>query len=146
MMSYSNVETVYEKYCSMLYSIALQICDTKKKARELLTTTFKKIHQEDISKEKYPYYCITLMRLIIRTARELYPKKFSEGFALTQFEKTPLLNRLICEEKTLQDYCKENNLTGDEALQIIRIEFSRIRNVGKENRVIAGYHTEALLF
>lgn len=135
MMSYSNFESIYDKYCPMLYGIAVEICHSQKKAEELLMTTFRKIHKEDISQEKYPAYCITLMRLIIKTAQCLYPEKFKSCFRLKQFEKTPLINHLICDQISLQDYCKEKYLTQQEALQIIRKEFSTIRNAEKENKV-----------
>jgi hypothetical protein len=134
MMSYSKFENIYDQYCSMLYGISLQICySDKKEAEELLTSTFKKIHEQDISQEKYPAYCITLMRIIIQTAQELYPLKFKNGFRLKQFENTPLINQLICDQISLQDYCKEKYLTLQEVLQIIRKEFSTIRGFEKGN-------------
>ena len=135
MMRYSNFENIYAKYCPMLYGIALEICHSKKKTAELLKSTFRKIPQEDISQKKYPAYCITLMQLIIKTAQGLYPAKFKNGFRLKQFENTPLINQLIFDQISLQDYCKENFLTQQEALQIIRKEFSIIRNPEKVKKV-----------
>jgi len=134
MISYPNFENIYDKYASMLYGIALQICDSNKKAAaELLTGTLKKIHEQNIAPEKYPAYCITLIRLIIKTAQELYPTKFKNNFRLKQFENAPLLNKLICGQMSLQSCCSENYLTQQEALQIIRKEFSTIRSFEKEN-------------
>ncbi len=79
----------------MVYNNALQICSSNEKAaQELLITIFKKIHEQNIVQEKYPAYCITLIRLIIKTAQELYPTKFKHNFRLKQFEITPLLNQL----------------------------------------------------
>lgn len=135
MMCYSNFESIYDKYCPMLYGIAVEICDSQKETEELLMTTFRKIYKEDISQEKYPAYCIALMRLIIKLAQGLYPEKFKSCFRLKQFENTPLLNHLICDQISLQDYCKEKYLTQQEGLQIIRKEFSTIRNAEKENKV-----------
>ena len=135
MMSHSNFENIYDKYCPMLYGIALQICHSKRKAEELLIRTFTKIHEQDINYDKYPVYCITLMRLVIKTAQELYPEKFNTNFRLKQFENTPLLNQLICDQISLQDYCNKKYLTQQEALQIIRKEFSTMRNFKKENVV-----------
>lgn len=128
-MSYSNFESIYEKYCPLLYGIALEICHSQKKAEELLMTTLKKIHMEEISQEKHPAYCIFLMRLIIETAQDLYPEKFKSCFRLKQFEKTPLINNLICNQISLQDYCKEKYLTQQEGLQIIRKEFTILAHV-----------------
>src|ERR1019366_2856672 len=124
MMGYSNFENIYAEYCPMLYGMALEICHSKKKTAELLKSAFGKIEQEDICQEKYPVYCITLMRLIIKAAQELYPAKYKSCFRLKQFENTPLINQLIFDQISLQDYCKENFLTQQEALQILRKEFS----------------------
>lgn len=135
MMNYSDFENIYDKYCPMLFSIAVEICHSKNKAEELLMITFRKIHQEDISQEKHPAYCITLMRLILKTAQSLYPEKFKSCFRLKQFKNTPLINHLICDQISLQDYCKQKFLTQQEGLQIIRKEFSTLRNIEKENKV-----------
>ena len=67
------------------------------------------------------------MRIIIKTTQELYPLKFKNGFRLNQFEDTPLINQLFCTQISLQDYCKEKSITNQEALQILRKEFSIIR-------------------
>ena len=133
-MSYSNFEIIYDKYCPMLYGIALEICHSKKKAEELLMSTFRKIKQEDISQEKYPAFCITLMRLIIKTAQQLYPEKFKNSFRLKQFENTPLINHLICDQVSLQDYCREKYLTIQEGVQIVCKEFGSLGNAEKENK------------
>lgn len=128
MMSYLKFENIYDKYCSMLYGIALQICySNENEAEELLTSTFKKVKEQDINQEKYPAYCIILIRIILKTAQELYPLKFKNGFRLKQFEDTPLINQLFCKQISLQDYCKEKSITNQEALQILRKEFSVIR-------------------
>ncbi len=134
MMSNSNFENIYDKYCSMLYGLALQICSSNTDAAdEILISTFKKIYQQDISQEKYPAYCITLVQLVIKTAGEFYPLLIENGFRLKQFEKAPLINQFICNQISLQDYCKEKYLTPQEALQTIRKEFSILGASEKEN-------------
>ena len=134
-MNAANFEKIYEKYSPMLFGVALEICPSKKQAEELLLITFKKIHRDDINREKYPAYCITLLRLIIKTAHGIYPDKFKTCPSLKQFETTPLLNQLICDQKSLEDYCKEKPLSQQEALQIMRDEFSKIRNSKQKNEL-----------
>ncbi len=134
MLGNSNFENIYDKYCGMLYGISLQICNSNKnEAEELLISTFKKIHEQDICPEKFPSYCITLIRFVIKTAKELYPIKFKRNFKLKQFENTPLINQFMCDQITLQDYCKDKHLTLQEVLQIIRKEFAVIRTTQNEN-------------
>jgi hypothetical protein len=136
-MNNENLENIYDKYAAMLYGIALQIYPVQKNAEQILIYTFKKIHEQDITPEKHPAFCITLIHLVIKTARELYPVKFKNNFRLNQFEKTPLLNQLICDRISLKEYRKEKHLTEQAGLQIIFKEFSIIRNFENKNVVSA---------
>lgn len=131
-MSARNFEKIYEKYSPMLYGVALEICLSKKQAEELLMITFKNIHLEDINCEKNPAYCLTLIRLIIKMAYRLYPENFKTCVSLKQFENTPLLNQLLCEQISLQNYCDKKPLTKQQGLQIMLNEFITIRNSGNE--------------
>lgn len=123
MISNSDFEIIYDKYGSMLYGLASEICDSNQKVEELLISTFKKIRQEDIYHEKCSVYC---MRLMMKTAQDLHPEIFKSCFSLKQFEKTPIINHLICTQISLQDCFEEKYLTKQEGLQIIRKEFSTI--------------------
>jgi hypothetical protein len=135
MTSYSKFKNIFDTYCPLLYDIALQICKSHSKAEKLLKYTFRKIHEQDIVEQKFPAFCITLMRLIIKSGNELYPAKFKKGFRLKQFVKTPLINQIICDEISLHDYCNENKLSQEEVGQIFRKEFMVIKNYKKENKV-----------
>ncbi len=126
-MNYESWKIIHDKYCPMLYGVALEICPVKKEAEQLLISSFKHIYTQEIIPEKYPAYCLSLMRLVIKTAKELYPLKFKNNFRLKQFENTPLLNQFICEEIGFQDYCKEKYITQHEGLQLIRKELNLLR-------------------
>ena len=138
-MNTLNFKNIYDKYCPMLYSIALQICDSKIKAEQVLINVFKKIYVQDISQHTDSIYSITLMRLIIKSAQELYSIKLKSNFRLKQFEHTPLLNQLICNQISIQDYCKQKYLTHQEVLHIIRKEFIIIRDGKKENALLTDH-------
>jgi hypothetical protein len=127
-MDKSTFENIYEKYSPMLYGIALQIIPSKNKAEDLLILTFKKIVNQDVIQKPYPAYCIILMRLILKTAQEIYPKKFKNGFKLRHFENAPFLNQIICEQIDFQDHSEKNNHTRKEVLKIIHHEFRAIAN------------------
>ena len=119
----------------MVYGFALDICyPDQKEAENLLISTFKKIYKQDISQEKYPVNSIILMRLIIKTAQELYPQRFKNSFGLKQFENTPLLNQLFCSQMSLQDYCKEKSFLLQDGIQIMHKEFRIIRGSPKRCR------------
>lgn len=125
MISYSNFERIYDKYSPMLYGVASEICHSKMKTEKLLESIFEKMAEQEKSSEKYSVYCL---REIIHTAQSLYPDRFISYFGLRQFKNTPLINHLICNQISLQDYCKKKYLTKQEGLQIIRKEFNKIRN------------------
>ena len=136
-MNIFKINNIYDKHCPILYSIAMQICHSKKKAAQVLISVFKKIYTDDISQHPDSIYSITLIRLIIKTAQELYFIKLKSNFRLKQFENTPLLNQLICNQISIQYYCKEKYLTHQEVLHIIRKEFSIISNFENENIISA---------
>jgi hypothetical protein len=133
MNNYSSFENIYDKYCPMLYSIALQICGSKKNAEELLTSTFTKLYTQEKTEHQDSIYCLTIIRLMIKTASELYPIKLKNNFRLKQFENTPLLNQLICNQINLQDYCKEKYLTLQEGMHIIRTELNSIKLIDADS-------------
>ena len=95
------------------------------------------MYNQYITQHQYWVYSITLIRLIIKTAKELYAIKLKSNFRLKLFEKTALLNQIICKQISLQDYCKEKYLTHQEVLHIIRKKFVIIANLEKVNVVSA---------
>ena len=109
----------------------------KKESGIFTIATFKKMYNQDITQHQYSVYSLTLIRLIIKTAKELYAIKLKSNFRLKLFENTALLNQIICKQISLQDYCKEKYLTHQEVLQIIRKEFVIIANLEKVNVVSA---------
>ena len=72
----------------MLYSLALQICHKKKKAEQVLTNVAKKIYNQHIGQHVDSIHSITLVRLVTKTAQELYSIKLKSNFRLKQFENT----------------------------------------------------------
>ena len=135
MMNCSNLELIYDKYCPMLYGIALELCESKLHAEDLIIKTFKTIYEKDINLETYPSYCITLIKLIIQSAEELYPTH-KMLFRFKQFEQTPFINQLICEQISWADCCKEKYLTPQEAIQVIRAEFRTFRTFELERNIL----------
>ena len=126
----TSFENIYDAYCPMLYNIALQICPDKSKAEKILLLVFKKLYHQDKGErmDKKPF-CIDLIKLIIQTAREeLYPGQTKFNFKIKQFEKTPLLHKILVEQLNLENYCIENGLSRQVAMLKLRGEFMLIRN------------------
>lgn len=130
----TSFENIYNAYCPMLYSIALQLCPTRKIAEKILLNAFKKVYQQNIVLQEKKPFCIDLIKIIIQTAQEeLYPGETKCNFKIKQFEKTPLLHKLLIEQHSLENYCNENGITRHNALLIIRNEFMFIRNTCAKN-------------
>ena len=116
----------------MLYGIAVEISPSQKAAKEILITTFKKIHEQNLI-QIYPSLCVTLIKLLIKTAhQQLKPKELKHNFKLKQFENTSLLHKFLCEKIDLEDHCTENKLTRSEVGKILREEFNLLRKTKKE--------------
>lgn len=125
MQSGKNIfENLYDTYSTMLYSIALEISPTKRHAEQILSDTFKEAHKQNLASQKNPAQCIALIKLIIQTARhQLNNNKGKINFRLKQFENTPLLHKLLCEQINLEDHCTQNKVTRSEAAKQMREEF-----------------------
>ena len=122
-------ENIYDKYSKMLYSIAEEISPSQKAAEEIQITTFKKVHKQNLIQQIYPSICVTLIKLLIQTAHEqIYHNELKHNFKLKQFENTPLLHKLLCEQINIESNCTENNLSRTEAGKILREEFNLLRN------------------
>lgn len=128
-MTQSIFETIYEKYAGSLYAIALEICPDAACADKIFIATFKDIFDQNRTGKNSPSYYIELIKLILSIAKtEVYHYKKDVNFTLKQFEHTPLLQRLICNEESLENYCTLNNISKQDGLQIIKKEFSTLKN------------------
>ena len=129
-----TLENLYDTYSPMLYGIALEISPGQKEAEEILISTFHKIGKQNLLQQAHPSLCATLIKLIIRTAHEqLKPGQLKNNFRLKQFESTPLLHKLLCEQISLENYGDENKLARAEVAKRIREEFISLRNLKKKD-------------
>lgn len=112
----------------MLYGIALEIAVTEIKAEEILIKTFRKVRIQTTQLEIPDFQCMALIKLLIQTAREeLQPGEIKPNFKLRQFEKTPFIHQLLCGHTSMEEYCRENNITREDALKHIRSELNSLR-------------------
>ncbi len=65
-----SFENFYDKYCDMLYGIAVEISPNKEIAEEIHIGTFCKSHEREIHLQEGPSHHMDLMRLAIGVARE----------------------------------------------------------------------------
>ncbi len=138
-MTQSIFETIYDKYAGSLYAIALEISPDVPCAEHVFISTFKKIYEENKTGKSSPSYYVELIKLILSIAKaEVYHHKKDINFTLKQFENTPLLQQLICTEESLENYCTSSNISKQDGLQIMRKEFSSLKNtkVNYSNRPV----------
>jgi hypothetical protein len=134
----STFENIYDTYCPILYSIALQVCDNKATAEKILLKTFRKVYQKKTDWQEQRPFCIDLIKMIIQTAQEeLHPGETKCNFKIKQFEKTPLLHKLLVEQLSLEIYCIEKAISRKCAMEEIRNEFMLIVNKYPSNAVDA---------
>lgn len=133
----TNFEILYDTYCPMLYDIALQITSTQKEAEQIVITTFFKAHQQNIEEQKSPLICIKLIKLIIETAhQQLNNNRGKTNFNIKQFQNTPMLHQIICEQMTFENYCIQNKIAKEQAMKNFKKEFSEILKVKTQSTII----------
>ncbi len=134
-------DNIYDKYASSLYAIALEVCPDVLCAEHVFIKTFKHIYDQNNTGKDSPSYYVELIKLILAIAKlDVYSQAKEINFKLKQFENTPLLQQLICNEESLNNYCSTHNLSKQAVLQIMKKEFSILRNakvVYSNNTIIA---------
>ncbi len=132
----ADFENIYDAYCPVLYSIALQLCPTEEQAEQILVETFKKIHSQKSVWQNEKRLCIPLIKILIDTAKkQLYPAKTTVDFKIKQFKNTPLLRQLLVGQLSLKNYCSKNDITREEIALKIRKEFMMIRNLSQQTNM-----------
>lgn len=121
----SNFSNLYDTYSPMLYGIALEISPSPIQAEEILSAAFQKAVRQNLIQQNEHSLCATLIKLIIQTAHEQLNHK--NNFKLQQFENTPLLHKILCEQINLEDHCTENKITRMEAAKQMREELQLVR-------------------
>lgn len=134
MKNNSSFEALYNIYSAMLYSVALEISPNQKAAEEILILTFQKVYKKKLTQQNHPSICATLLKLVIETAQEqLNPDQIKSSFKLKQFEKAPILHKLLCEQISLTEYCEKSRLTRSEIAIKLREEVVLLRKLSNEN-------------
>lgn len=132
----ADFENIYDAYCPVLYSIALQLCPTEEQAEQILVETFKKMHSQKSVWQNEKRLCIPLIKILIDTAKkQLYPAKTTVDFKIKQFKNTPLLHQLLVGQLSLENYCSKNDITREEIALKIRQEFMMIRNLSQQTNM-----------
>jgi hypothetical protein len=130
-------ENIYDRYCPLLYNIALQLCPNEQQAEKILILTFQKIKRQHLFYHENKPYFVDLIKLLVQTAQEeLYPGGAASNFKIKQFEKTPLLHKILVEQFSVENYCTENNISRQQALLHVRKEFMLIREIDRSSRNI----------
>ena len=132
----ADFENIYDAYCPVLYSIALQLCPTEEQAEEILVETFKKMHSQKSVWQNNKWLCIPLIKILIDTAKkQSYPAKTTIDVKVKQFKNTPLLHQLLVDQLSIENYCSKNDITREEVALKIRQEFMMIRNLSQQTNI-----------
>lgn len=124
-----NLENLYDTYSPMLFSLALEITNSKNDAEEILVKTFLKINRLKIEEQHHVALSGKFIKLLVQTAKtSVNPQNANAQFKLKQFEKTPITKNLLFEQIGFENYCNANNVTRVEAAKKIRQELKAIRD------------------
>lgn len=124
----TKFEILYNTYSAILYRMSLDICPSVKQAEEILIITFQKAHQQHIEKQESSSICLSLIKLLIKTAHEqLNNNQGNTNFKLKNFENYPMMHHILCEQATAEHYCAENNISRQDLGKKLRNEFLLLR-------------------
>lgn len=130
-------ENIYDTYSPLVYGIALEISPTTEIAEQILFRTFQEVFDQNLIEQKHPSFCVTLIKLVFQiTHEQLPPSQLKNNFKLKQFENTPVLHKLLCEQLNLEVYCENNKLTRAEIANKIREEFIFLRKEKNKNNLL----------
>jgi hypothetical protein len=119
-----TTENLYDAYSPMLFGIALELTSSENKAEEILIATFRKINNQLIEGKSSIFNSATLVKLVIGTAYELHNQtSLKKVIKVKPLETHPLLQSLLCENISIDEYCKKNQVLKAHALQQLRQEF-----------------------
>lgn len=119
-----SFKILFDTYSPMLYGIATEISMDSTEADNLLTAVFDKVYKLKIHLHEHTSTCVALIQLLIQTAHERSNKSTANSILkLKQFESTPILHKVLCEQVNLEHFCKVANLTSRDVILQIREEF-----------------------
>lgn len=120
---------LYDTYSPILYTIALQILPAKKDAEDILICMFKNLATQKNVKQNKSLHCLHLIRLLMETSKQVpFASKLNINFKIKQFQQTPILNQLLFEDVSLENYCLQNCTTPLNTAKQIRAELLLIRS------------------
>jgi hypothetical protein len=123
-------ENFYNKHCEMVYGLAQEISESDGQANEIFTETFLKAHAQNIANtnKDHPAICVVLIKILIQTAHEKINNNQGEtNFELKNFKNFTILHELFCEQNSLKNISKKNNISPEEIGKKIRAELLSIR-------------------
>lgn len=131
----TEFEILYDTYNEMLYGIAQEIAPSIKEAEQILIITFKMANQQNIVDQKYPSHCISLIKLLIKTAHEQINKTGKTKLEIKKFKQYPILHNLLCQQVTANDL-NTNISTKKRIGEKLRAEFLLMRYANSKQKMI----------
>jgi hypothetical protein len=117
----NTIQTLYDAYSPLFYGIALELTNSETEAEEILLATFRKINNQIIEEQSSTFNAGSLTKLVICTAHEL--RKQKNLLKVKPLEEHPLIQSLLCENISIDEYCEKNQVLKILALQQLREEF-----------------------
>ena len=127
----NTFDKLYDKYCPILYGIALEISSSQKEAEQILASTFEIAHARKLIEKNKHSLCAELIKITIQSAYEHL--KPINSFRLKQLENLPLLQKFLCDKKITDTLEFEKGENRTQIARQIRYEFNTLRNIKETN-------------
>ena len=127
-----QLERIYDQYSPVMYNIAMQLTSSEKESEQILICMFKKISKQKLFEPDHTLPCVRFIKLTIETTYELFPKYKRIPIQLKQFQRSPILNKLLCENMSIKSFSWQNNISSSQSMQSLKIEMAMLLNIKKK--------------
>lgn len=125
MNSLQSFDAFYEKYSPVVYGIACEVAESPEEADKIFTTTFLKVHERNLFPTDSSKHCISIIKLTMVISYEIL--KPTAHLKLKQFQNTPLLHKIVCEDTWYDSRGNKSNALPEYEFLKIREELNFLR-------------------
>ncbi|MDZ4708119.1 MAG: hypothetical protein SH818_06910 [Saprospiraceae bacterium] len=128
-------EQVYQKYAPLIYGIILNMTGDKRIASEIFKDAFVGLKRKKILSRNHITLCQTLLRHAHKlTLKYLQLRGRVQANSSPFHSKFRLLNLLYCELISAKEVAQKLNMTEQEILLNLRMEFNQLRRLAWEEQ------------
>lgn len=121
------INETYDRYAGMLYSVLLDLCESKAGAEGVLVKTFERLHTEHYFSKGQSIGLVVLVKLAVDTAKNHVSLKTPP--CIKTFQQSPMLHHFLFDNVSIESLCKNSGLTRVEIARKVRTELGQVQAI-----------------